>query len=97
MLTKPIKAVPNSQKAAGTGTGEGPVTQFDGFGTGPSANCEMGETEKIPNTGDGLLFCVARIEKLSAIVVPKIVHMLISVTLKSGLSQVNLSWPSALL
>ena len=88
---KPSRPEPKSQAAVGIGTGAGSVTQLDGFGTGPPGNCEMGETEKTPNAGEGLLFEVAKIEKLSAIVVLVIVHTLIWLTGKSGLLQVNRS------
>lgn len=87
----PSNPEPNSQTAAGIGTGAGPVTQLDGVGFGSVR--AIGDTEIIPNTGVGLLFEVAKIEKSPAIVVPAIVHMAISVTLKSGLFHVNLSCP----
>mgnify|MGYP007051348327 CR=1 FL=1 len=86
----------SSGSAAGTGTsptfksvyvGLEPVTQFEGVGFQPSRL--MSETEKIPKTGDGLLFELAKIEKFFSIVVPRITHEAMPVTRKSGLFQLN--------
>jgi hypothetical protein len=82
---KPTSVVPNSQTAAGTGTtdGAGPVAQL---GVGVPSALLNDDMDKIPNVELGFVLLsvgLAIIEKLSAIVVCNIDHMLIPDTPKS--------------